>query len=289
MFLLSKVTFTAFSSLSASDSHVDPVTHTVRYHKLMQACKWLNLDIISSSSLTVALISFDVTHNHLVRAPAATAPPPRMLRCKSSEMFWGRLAHNLNYKETFIYLFYYSLFLLFFWERLLGWVRVRKETHNNQTNKKHGLRNNKISTLHRFWGFSKHIKQPVLHKSSAWIKSQWIWRIEGIQTERGKKRKKKRGGSKPLKPQNLTATMGCAWRWFGIVALVMDGGRDLVKQWFSNFLWHAHLKNAHGPMSQATADNFKCWVFHPLKVKNINCWCFVLCNLSVESHWGKKN
>lgn len=93
MFLLSKVTFTAFSSLSASDSHVDPVTHTVLYHKLMQACKWLNLDIISSSSLTVALISFDVTHNHLVQAPAATAPPPRMLRCKSSEMFWGRLAH----------------------------------------------------------------------------------------------------------------------------------------------------------------------------------------------------
>lgn len=41
-------------------------------------------------------------------------------------------------------------------------------------------------------------------------------------------------------------------------------------------------------MSQATADNFKCWVFHPLKVKNINCWCFVLCNLSVESHWGEK-
>lgn len=114
MFLLSKVTFTAFSSLSASDSHVDPVTHTVLYHKLMQACKWLNLDIISSSSLTVALISFDVTHNHLVRAPAATAPPPRMLRCKSSEMFWGRLAHNLNYKETLIYLFYCSFFCCFF-------------------------------------------------------------------------------------------------------------------------------------------------------------------------------
>lgn len=110
----------AFSSLSASDSHVDPVTHTVLYHKLMQACKWLNLDIISSSSLTVALISFDVTHNHLVRAPAATAPPPQMLRCKSSEMFWGRLAHNLNYKETFIYLFYYSSFLLVFLGKAAG-------------------------------------------------------------------------------------------------------------------------------------------------------------------------
>lgn len=35
---------------------------------------WEDLDIISSSSLNVALIGFDIAHNHLVRPPAATVP-----------------------------------------------------------------------------------------------------------------------------------------------------------------------------------------------------------------------
>ncbi len=56
--------------LRRPDSHMRPVTHTHTHET--QGQKWVNLGIISSSSVTAVLIGFDIAHNHLVQAPAAT-------------------------------------------------------------------------------------------------------------------------------------------------------------------------------------------------------------------------
>lgn len=75
---------TAHFILKVSISHVDPGhTHTHAYTLCSAAAehmswcgsvqwwKWVDLDINSSSSLSAALIGFDIAQNHLVRAPAA--------------------------------------------------------------------------------------------------------------------------------------------------------------------------------------------------------------------------
>ena len=123
-------------------SHVRPVSHTycTEAEHMSRWWKWLDLDIISSSSLTAALIGFDIAYNHLVRTPAATAPSSQIPRCKSSEMSEGvRLSEwqpfYLNFKSTFIYLLPLLLFAFFFlffkegcWDKSLI---IKRHTHTH--------------------------------------------------------------------------------------------------------------------------------------------------------------